>query len=155
MQQQSRAAASALLDKLACCGRMIATHQLVHAESSSEHRLASRVPVTAWDGCDADIVLSQAMQVMQIWPCRPHTGRILGLYFAVQILAFTCDMMQRWLRQSGQCHGGGFTMADLASKQPGWGCLSGQIMPLMQNCASSGKLPKSPPYAQYSTVLPA
>ena len=46
-------------------------------------------------------------------------------------------------------------MQALASKQPGWGCLSGHTMPLMQNCASSGKLPKSPPYAQYSTVLPA
>ena len=28
---------------------------------------------------------------------------------------------------------GRHTMADLASKQPGWGFLSGQIMPLMQN----------------------
>ena len=45
-------------------------------------------------------------------------------------------------------------MAALASKQPGWGSLLGQIIPLMQNWASSGKLPKSPPYAQYSTVLP-
>ena len=47
------------------------------------------------------------------------------------------------------------TIAALASKQLGWGSLLGQIMPLMQNCASSGKLPKSPPYAQYFTVLPA
>ncbi len=29
-------------------------------------------------------------------------------------------------------------MQALASKQPGWGCLSGQIMPLMQNCRPGG-----------------
>lgn len=46
------------------------------------------------------------------------------------------------------------TMTALHSKQPGWGVLSGQTRPLMQNCASCTGSLKSPPYPQYSTSFP-